>query len=196
LQTEEERRLTAYHEAGHALVAKFVKDMDPVYRISIVARGGSLGHTSFPPERDRYNETKTRLMSIMATMLGGRAAEEVVFKELTVGAADDIEKTTSIARKMVTEYGMSSLGPVSYDGKDGRFWLARQLGDSGMQYSQEMAAKIDHEVKGFVDAAYGKAKEVIRDNRAALDKVAERLLEKETIDGDEFGEILESVSST
>jgi cell division protease FtsH len=189
LQTEEERKMTAYHEAGHALVAANCPEMDPVHRISIVARGGSLGHTSFPPERDRYNETKSRLLSMIATMLGGRAAEEVVFGELTVGAADDIEKATQMARQMVTEYGMSPLGPISFDGKGGRFWLARQLGES-INYSQEVAAKIDREVENFIKTAYDRAKSIILGKREALDRVADKLLECETIDGDMFKELL------
>ncbi|HAI62886.1 MAG: ATP-dependent zinc metalloprotease FtsH [candidate division WWE3 bacterium GW2011_GWF2_41_45] len=185
LQTEEERRMTAYHEAGHALVSAFVEDMDPVNRVSIIARGASLGHTSFPPERDRYNETKTRLSSIMSTMLGGRAAEELVFGELTVGASDDIGKATGIARKMVAEWGMSSLGPVSYDLGGGQFWLARGI-EEGSKVSEEMAAKIDTEVEKLIHNAYTHAKEIIGTNREKLDKIAAKLLEKETIDGEEF----------
>ncbi len=185
LQTEEERKMTAYHEAGHALVSAFVKDMDPVYRVSIIARGASLGHTSFPPERDRYNETKTRLSSIISTMLGGRAAEEIVFGELTVGASDDIGKATGIARKMVAEWGMSSLGPVSYDIGGGQFWLARGI-EEGNKVSEAMAAKIDAEVEKLVHNAYIHAKEIIEANKDKLDRVATKLLEKETIDGEEF----------
>jgi cell division protease FtsH len=189
LQTEEERRMTAYHEAGHALVSSNVPDMDPVYRVSIVARGGSLGHTSFPPERDRYNETKTRLLSMISTMLGGRAAEEVVLKEFTIGASDDIEKATSLARKMVTQFGMSELGPISYDGKEHSSWLAKELGEPPA-YSEEMAAKIDREVIKIIEQCFSDAKEILVKNRRSLDKVAERLLEKETIEGDEYLELI------
>ena len=146
LQSEDERKMVAYHEAGHALVASSTKDMDPVYRVSIVARGGSLGHTSAPPERDRYNETKTRLLSMITTFLGGRAAEEVVFNELTVGASDDIDRATKLSRKMVTEFGMSSLGPISYDSQGGNIWIARDI-DEGNPVSDDMAAKIDAEIK-------------------------------------------------
>ncbi|KKS59770.1 MAG: ATP-dependent zinc metalloprotease FtsH [candidate division WWE3 bacterium GW2011_GWF2_42_42] len=189
LQTEEERKMTAYHEAGHAVVSAFVKDMDPVYRVSIIARGASLGHTSFPPERDRYNETKTRLSSIISTMLGGRAAEELIFGELTVGASDDISKATGIARKMVAEWGMSSLGPVSYDIGGGQFWLARGI-EEGNKVSEEMAAKIDTEVEKLVHSAYVHAKEIIEANKEKLDRVAAKLLEKETIDGEEFRSLM------
>jgi cell division protease FtsH len=189
LQTEEERKMTAYHEAGHGLVAQFMKDMDPVNRVSIVARGGSLGHTSFPPERDRYNETKTRLLSIIATSLGGRAAEEIVFNELTVGASDDINRATKIAKKMVTEFGMSNLGPISYESVSGGMWLAKDF-DEGNQISDEMAGRIDAEIKSIMDESYLKAKEIILSKRDILDRISARLLEKETIESEEFKELL------
>lgn len=189
IQTEEERKMTAFHEAGHAIVATESPDMDPVYRVSIVARGGSLGHTSFPPERDRYNETKTRLLSIITTSLGGRAAEELVFNELTVGAADDINRATKIARKMVMEFGMSSLGPIAYENKNYGGWLARDF-EEGERLSDEMASKVDSEVKKIMDSCYGNAKRIIEEKRELLKKVAERLLEKETIESEEFKELL------
>lgn len=185
MQTDEERKLTAYHEAGHALVAAFSKDMDAVHRVSIVARGVTLGHTEFPPERDRYNETKTRLMSIIATSLGGRAAEEVIFNEFTTGASNDIENATKLAKKMVTQFGMSNLGPVNYESDDSDIWLAKEFSNSPA-FSQEMAAKIDVEVKNIMDSQYQKAKEIIISNREKLDRISGALLEKETLYGDEF----------
>jgi cell division protease FtsH len=189
LQSDEERKLTAYHEAGHALVATFVPEMDPVHRVSIVARGGSLGHTAFPPERDRYNVTKTFLLSRIATMLGGRAAEEVIFKEMTIGAADDIDKATELARKMVASYGMSPLGPISYDGKNvDSPWFAREYQEPS--HSQDMAAKIDAEVKSIIEYSYNRAKEILAEQKEKLDRVAERLLEVETIDVDEYNRII------
>lgn len=191
LLTDEEKEITAYHEAGHALVAAKSKDMDPVYRISIIPRGGSLGHTSLPPEKDRYNETKTRLLSLITTMLGGRAAEEVIYNELTVGASSDIERATSLARKMVTEFGMSSLGPISFDGHHGSYFLAKELGE-GPLYSEDTSGKIDREIKEIIDSCYKDAIKIIKDNRKALDEVTQRLLVKETIDGTEFTEILNS----
>ncbi len=189
IQTDDERKLVAYHEGGHALVSAFVPDMDPVSRVSITSRGGSLGHTSFPPERDRYNETKTRLLSMISTMLGGRAAEEVVFKELTIGASDDIDKATKLARKMVTEFGMSDLGPIAYDGKEENMWLARDMGETA-GYGQEIATSIDHEVKKIIDTCYSRAKEILAENRTKLDEVAKVLLEKETIYDEEFKKIV------
>ena len=191
LQTDEEKKITAYHEAGHALVAAKSKDMDPVYRISIIPRGGSLGHTSLPPEKDRYNETKSRLLGLIATMLGGRAAEELIFNEQTIGASSDIERATSLARKMVTEFGMSSLGPISFDASHGSNFLARELGE-GPHYSEETAAKIDNEIKKIIDDAHSNAIKILKENKVVLDKVSERLLEVETIDSTEFYEILKS----
>ncbi len=189
LQTEQERKMTAYHEAGHALVAANLPDMDSVHRVSIVARGGTLGHTSIAPLRDRYNETKTRLLTMITTMLGGRAAEELVFNELTIGAADDIDKATRLARKMVTQFGMSSLGPISYYSKGDEFMLARELGYHGPSHGDEMASKIDKEVEKIVSDCYSRAKKILGEKRAKLDKVTEVLLEKETIYEDEFKEL-------
>ena len=190
LQTEQEREMTAYHEAGHAIVGASMPDMDPVSRVSIVARGGSLGHTSIEPLRDRYNETRTRLISMITTMLGGRAAEELVYDELTIGASDDINKATKIARKMVKQYGMSALGPISYNGEHEETMLAKELGHHAPAYGDEMATKIDQEVKRIVDKAYETAKQVLQDRRDVLDSVTKVLLEKETIYEDEFNYLI------
>src|SRR3989339_536040 len=189
LQTEEERQMTAYHEAGHALVAATVPDMDPGQRVSIVARGGSLGHKRILPGRDRYNETKTRLLSTIATMLGGRAAEEVVYHEQTVGAGDDIKKATSLARRMVTEFGMSDLGPIMYDTREDSIWLARELGEAH-RLSEKTSAQVDDKVKEIVDSCYAGAKSVLEDKRKTLDRIAKALMEKETIDQDEFEKLI------
>jgi len=194
MMSDEEREITAYHEGGHALVASQLKGMDPVARVTIVARGGSLGHTLFPPEKDRYNERKSRLVALITTMLGGRAAEDVVFNEFTVGAADDIDKVTKLSRRMVTEFGMSSLGPISFDGKNGNLWIAREFGQ-GPKYSETVATKIDEEIKSIVDSAYSNAKKIIKSKRKVLSKVAKALLEKETLDGDEFLKILNENTS-
>lgn len=192
LQTDQERKMTAYHEGGHALVASHMKEMDPVSRVSIVARGASLGHTSIEPLRDRYNETKTRIVSMITTMLGGRAAEEIVFKEMTIGASDDIEKATKLARKMVTQYGMSDLGPVSYNGKGDKMMLAKEFGLSHSGPSEEMAAKIDHEIEKIVSSCYENAKKIIVTHLKTLDKISDALLEKETLYEDEFKQLLGS----
>jgi len=189
LQSDDEKRMTAYHEAGHAIVAVNVKDMDPVQRVSIVARGQTLGHTDLPPERDRYQLTQTRIESLITTMLGGRAAEEVVFGELTAGASEDIKRCTELAKKMVTEYGMSTLGPIFYEGRSKYSWLAEEFGE-GQSVSEEMSAKIDKEISKIVDKAYEEAKKILIENREKMDKVVERLLEVETIAGDEFKELV------
>ena len=189
LQTDEERKMVAYHEAGHALVSSKMPEMDPVHQISIVARGGSLGHTSLPPERDRYNETKTRLFSMIATMLGGRAAEEIVFNEQTIGASDDIKRATAIARKMVTEFGMSELGPINYDGHQEYGWIAREI-SSGSDHSEEVSAKVDQEIRKIMDGAYSRAKAVLSEYRAVLDRVASALLDHETIRNEEYEKLL------
>lgn len=182
LQTEEDRRMTAYHEAGHALVSWFMPGMDPVHRISIVSRGMSLGHTMMEP-MDRIHETKTHLLEQIAVMLGGRAAESLVFKEITTGASDDIAKATEVARTMVVEFGMSDLGPINLDGE-------RHSPYEQSQVSPEMAAKIDGQVKKITDEAYGKASDILKKLKDKLDVLAEELLKKETIESDEFVRII------
>ncbi len=182
LQTEEDRRMTAYHEAGHALVSWFMPGMDPVHRISIVSRGMSLGHTMMEP-MDRIHETKTHLLEQIAVMLGGRAAESLVFKEMTTGASDDIAKATEVARTMVVEFGMSELGPINLDGE-------RRMPYEQSQVSPEMAAKIDGQVKKITDEAYGKAADILKKLTDKLDVLAEELLKKETIESDEFIRII------
>ncbi|OGH34581.1 MAG: cell division protein FtsH, partial [Candidatus Levybacteria bacterium RIFCSPLOWO2_01_FULL_36_13] len=149
LQTDEDRKMTAYHEAGHALVSWEMPHMDPVHRISIVSRGLSLGHTMMEPT-EHVHETKTRLIEQISVMLGGRAAESLVFSEMTTGASDDIAKATEVARTMVVEFGMSDLGPINLDGERKRYFEQSTV-------SQEMAAKIDEQVKRITDAAYKRA---------------------------------------
>lgn len=189
MQDDDDRKLTAYHEAGHAIVGAYVPDMDPVGRVTIVPRGGSLGHTSLPPARDRYGETKTRLLSMIKMMLGGRAAEELIFNEMTTGASNDIEKATDVARGMVVTYGMSSLGPINYDTNSERNWVAKQMGED-RSYSEEMAAKIDYEIKNIIDGCYQDALNLLREHKDQLEAVSMALLERETLDGDEFAEII------
>jgi cell division protease FtsH len=182
LQTEEDRKMTAYHEAGHALVSWFMPGMDPVHRISIVSRGMSLGHTMMEP-MDRIHETKTHLLEQIAVMLGGRAAENLVFKEMTTGASDDIAKATEVARTMVVEFGMSELGPINLDGE-------RRSPYEQSQVSPEMAAKIDGQVKKITDEAYGKAADILKKLTDKLDVLAQELLKKETIESEEFVRII------
>jgi len=191
LQSAEDKRMTACHEAGHALVASFLDKMDPVHRISIVARGLSLGHTMFPPTKDRYNETRTRLLQMISTALGGRAAEELVFDELTIGASNDIQKASEIARKMVTEYGMGADGPVGLVPDLAESWLELQV-NGRREISQETLAKVDVEVRQIVTDCYQKAKDIILAHRGKLDLVTVKLMEKETLTGEEFKALMSS----
>jgi len=192
LQTEEDRKMTAYHESGHAIVTQALPNMDPVSRISIVARGVSLGHTLIPPIRERVHETKSRLVEQITAMLGGRAAEEIVFGEMTTGAANDIAQATQVARRMVVDFGMSDLGPVNLGPQIEYSEMGRALWMEPSQLSPEMAAKVDQAVKKIIDEGYKKAVEILRKSRKKLDKVAEALLEKETLEQEEFERLVKS----
>lgn len=184
LQSEEDRRITAFHEAGHALVSHYMPHMDSVHAISIVGRGMSLGHTLIPPAADRVHETKTRLLEQISTMLGGRAAEELIFSEMTTGAGDDIEKATQVARAVVVEYGMSSLGPINFDNEKRMMYEAPNV-------SESMQALIDKEVQKIIDLAYERSQRVLKEHKHVLDAVAVELLKKEKLEGDEFEAIIQ-----
>lgn len=189
LQSDADKKLTAYHEAGHAIVSHLLPHTDPVHRISIVSRGMALGYTLIPPAKDKLHETKTHLMEQIAVMMGGRAAEETIFNEITTGAANDFDQATQIARAMVVEYGMSDLGPINYGPTmDITEWGKNYMDQSPI--SQEMMAKIDSEVKRIINNAYNTATKIIKDNRKTLDKVATSLLKKEGLDQDEFEKIV------
>ncbi|OGH21506.1 MAG: cell division protein FtsH [Candidatus Levybacteria bacterium RIFCSPLOWO2_01_FULL_38_13] len=179
LQSEEDREMTAYHEAGHALVSWQMPHMDPLHRISIVSRGLSLGHTMMEPT-EHVHETKTRLLEQISVMLGGRAAEKLIFNEMTTGASDDIAKATEVARTMVVEFGMSALGPINLNGEKKRFFGEQS------NISEEMAAKIDEQVQKITDVAYKQAIAILKKLRKKLDLLAGELLKKETIEGEEF----------
>lgn len=182
LQSDEDRRMTAYHEGGHALVSWHMPHMDPVHRISIISRGMSLGHTMMEPI-ERLHETKTHLIEQVSVMLGGRAAEELVFGEMTTGAADDIAKATKIVRAMVEDFGMSSLGPINL-GEDKQSFYERK------NISPEMEARVDAEVKKVMDEAYKHAQQVLMKLQDKLDLIAEELLKKETIEAEDFVKLL------
>lgn len=189
LQSEYDRKLTAYHEAGHAIVSHFQPHTDPVHRISIVSRGMALGYTLIPPAKDKLHETKTHLLERLAVMMGGRAAEEVIFNEVTTGAANDFDQATRIARAMVTEYGMSGLGPINFGPTmDITEWGKSYYEQSGI--SQDSLAKIDIEVKKILENAYAQAVELIKSKREEMDKVATKLLETENMDTEEFEKIV------
>jgi cell division protease FtsH len=190
LQSEEDKKLTAYHEAGHAIVTHFLKRMDPVHRISIVARGISLGHTLIPPAGDRTHETKSHLLEQIAAMLGGRAAEEVVFNEMTSGAASDIAQATKVARAMVVEFGMSELGPINFGPDVGMGDFGQMEWYEQAQNSPAFMEKIDTETKKLLDAGLKTAVKIVREKRKLLDKVSKALIEKETLDRDTFEKIV------
>ena len=178
LQSELDRKMTAYHEAGHALVAWEMPHVDPIHRISIVSRGMSLGHT-MTESIERVHETKGHLLEQIAMMMGGQAAERLVFDDITTGASDDIGKATQVARAMVTKFGMSELGPINFDGERTSFYEQSDV-------SPEMAAKIDAQVKKISDNAYKQATSVLTRLRGKLDLIAEELLKKETIASEDF----------
>ena len=185
-----EREMTAYHEAGHALVAWRMPHADHVHKISIVPRGAMGGHTSMLPEEDRYLWTKNQFQDLMAVAMGGRVAEQLIFDELTTGASNDFERATKIAESMVKRYGMSkNLGPRTLGKRQELVFLGREVNEE-QDYGEDVAADIDREVKSLLDEAYEKAENVLVENKAKLVKVAEYLLEHETMSGEEMEEML------
>ncbi|MFC1957946.1 ATP-dependent zinc metalloprotease FtsH [Chloroflexota bacterium] len=177
-----EKEIIAYHEAGHALVAKMLPNADPVHKISIVARGMSLGHTQQLPIEDRYINTRSQLKDSLATLLGGHAAEELIFNERSTGAHNDIEQVTSYARKMVTEYGMSdSLGTRTFGNRQEMVFLGREISEQ-KDYSERFALEIDREINRLIEEGYSRAKEILTKNKAKLILIAEELMTKETLE--------------
>jgi len=189
LQSDLDKKLTAYHEVGHAVVSHFLPNTDAVHRISIVSRGMALGYTLIPPGKDKLHETKTHLLEKIAVMMGGRAAEEVIFNEVTTGASNDFDQATSVAKAMVVEYGMSTLGPIN-------FGPTRDVTEWGKTYyeqntlSQDVMNNIDAEIKKIIMTAYDKAISIVKSKRKLMDRVAEVLIKKESIDQDEFEKIV------
>ena len=179
---DHEKKITAYHEAGHALVAAALPGNDPVHKITILPRGRALGYTMVLPDQDKYSTTRSQMQNQLAYMLGGRAAEELVFHDPTTGAANDIEKATALARAMVTQYGMTErLGAIRYGQEQGEVFLGRDMGHV-RDYSEDIAAAIDEEVRTFIDGAHQEAFDVLVANREVLDALVLELLEKETLD--------------
>ena len=189
IQTEEDRKMTAYHEAGHALVTHFLTHTDPVHRISIVSRGRALGFTLIPPAADKYQETRTELLEEICTLLGGRAAEILVYNDLTAGASSDIDKVTRTARAMVVDYGMSPLGPIDFGPQEG-------LSEWGRNYmeptdvSDAKRSEIDDEVKRIVNACERTTMEILKKERKTMDKVVAALMKTESLERDEFEKIV------
>jgi len=215
LISDEEKEIIAYHEAGHALVMKVLPNCDPVHKVSIIARGMALGYTlplpeddrylrdpvhkvsiisrgmalgyTMPlPEDDRYLQHRTKFKDELAGLLGGRTAEELIFGDVTTGAASDLERATRIARKMVTEYGMSDkLGPMTFGQKEELVFLGREIGEQ-RDYSEAVAQEIDNEVRSLIEEAHKRAKEVLTNYKDKLEAIARRLIEVETIEAPEL----------
>ena len=197
VMSEKRKELVAYHEAGHALVGALMPDYDPVQKISIIPRGRAGGLTWFTPSEERMESglySRSYLQNQMAVALGGRLAEEIIYgeEEVTTGASNDLQQVTRVARQMVTRFGMSDrLGPVALGRQNGNVFMGRDIA-SDRDFSNETAAAIDEEVRNYVDRAYSRAKQVLTENRHILDRVAEMLIEKETVEADELQEVLAS----
>jgi cell division protease FtsH len=191
--SDKEKRVIAYHEAGHALVSHALPNADPVHKVSIVSRGRALGYTLTLPTEDRFLVTRSELIDELAMLLGGRVAEELVFDEPTTGAQDDIQRCTRIARQMVTQFGMSDLGPLALGENESQPFLGRDFGHI-KDYSDTVAAHIDSEIHRLVDEAHDEARDILTKYRDKLDLMAERLLEKESLEKEEVSEILAEVA--
>lgn len=191
LMNEKEKLITAYHEGGHALVAAALPGTDPVHKITILPRGRALGYTMVLPDEDKYSQTRSEMLDKLAYMLGGRAAEELIFHDPTTGAGNDIEKATALARAMVTQYGMTdTLGAIKLGDSGGEPFLGRDLGHT-RNYSEDVAAKVDEETKKFLQAAHQEAFDILEENRDVLDSLVLELLEKETLDKEQVARIFE-----
>lgn len=189
--SDEEKRIIAYHEAGHALVSKMLPHADPVHKVSILSRGLALGYTMQVPTEDRYLRTKTQLLDQATSLLAGRAAEELVFGEPTTGATSDLENVTLLVREMVTQFGMSdTLGPLTFGRKHGPVFLGKELVEE-KNYGDEVATAIDEEVKRLIDRCYVEARRILSERREMLDKIVQTLLEIETMDSEKLDEIMQ-----
>ncbi len=183
--SEEDKKITAYHEAGHTLVGKKLPGIDPIHKVTIIPRGMALGLTQTLPEKEMLNLSKSKAHNMLAFMFGGRAAEEIIYGDYTTGAGNDIERATGLARSMVTEWGMSSLGPQAYEKSEGPVFLGMSYGQKSKNYSDAKAQQIDAEVTKFIDEGYAVAKEILTTHRDALERLTMALIEFETIDGAE-----------
>ncbi|HMA34166.1 MAG TPA: ATP-dependent zinc metalloprotease FtsH [Chloroflexia bacterium] len=193
LITDREKSITAYHEVGHAIVARMLANVDPVHKISIIARGMMGGYTRILPGEDRYMWTKSQFKDNMAFALGGHVAEELIFQEITTGPSNDIERITDMARRMITQYGMSKkLGPLAFGRKEELVFLGREISEL-RNYSDEIAYEIDKEVRALVDEAYERAREILTTRRDKLIEISELLIERETLEGEEFEQLFEGI---
>jgi len=186
LINDNEKKIIAYHEAGHAVVINALPEADTVQKVSIISRGEAGGYTIAFPEEDRVLKSRKQIVSDMIGLLGGRAAEEIVFNDITSGASNDLERVTKLARTMVTRLGMSEeLGPMVYGKKEELIFLGREISEQ-RDYSEQIAQQIDSAIQKLIQEAYTEAKAILSKYRSELDEIASRLLEKETLDADEF----------
>jgi cell division protease FtsH len=193
LMNDREKKITAYHEGGHALVAAAMHQTDPVHKVTILPRGGALGYTMVLPDEDKYSTTRNEMLDQLAYMMGGRAAEELVFHDPTTGAANDIDKATTLARRMVTQYGMTErLGAIKFGTDKSEPFLGREFGHE-RDYSEEIASQVDAEVRNLIETAHQEAFDVLVENRDVLDDLVLQLLEKETLDKQQVAEIFEPI---
>ena len=187
---EEERRNTAYHESGHAVVARLMPKTDPVHKVTVIPRGRALGVTMQLPETDRYSLDKDRMLSTISVLFGGRIAEEVFMNQMTTGASNDFERATQIARDMVTRYGMTDeLGPMVYAENEGEIFLGRSV-TRQVNVSEETMQKVDQQIRRIIDEQYTIARKLIEDNKDKMHAMASALLEWETIDADQIDDIM------
>jgi cell division protease FtsH len=193
VMSDREKRIIAYHEGGHALVAHILPNTDPVHKISVIARGQALGYTLTLPEEDKFLMTREELIDELTMLLGGRVAEELIVGDITTGAANDIERASKVARQMVTEYGMSdTIGPLTLGQKQHEVFLGRDF-NSQPDYSEHVAFEIDSEVRRMIDEAHDEALEILQEHRAKLDELAGRLIERETIEREEVESFLSDI---
>lgn len=196
VMSEEERKITAYHEMGHAIVGHFLPNSDPIHKISVISRGRALGYTISLPGEDKFLTTRAALLDTMAMTLGGRAAEEIVFGEITTGASNDLEKVTATAKQMVMRFGMSEkLGPRVFGHDHGQPFLGREF-SSEPDYSDEIAREIDLEIRRIVESSHQQAREILNDHREQLNRISEILLKRETIEAAQFVSLLDGKSET
>jgi cell division protease FtsH len=189
-----ERRVTAYHEMGHAIVGHYLPHSDPIHKISVISRGQALGYTISLPGEDRFLTTRAELQEMMAMTLGGRAAEELTFGEITTGASNDLEKVTQTAKQMVMRFGMSEkLGPRVFGHDHGLPFLGREF-SAEPDYSDEIAREIDDEIRRIVEAAHVQAKQILGEHRDQLERISEILIKRETIERDQFVALLQGTS--
>jgi cell division protease FtsH len=187
---EEERRNTAYHESGHAVVAKLMPKTDPVHKVTIIPRGRALGVTMQLPTEDRYSQDRTRLLSTIAVLFGGRIAEELFMHQMTTGASNDFQRATDLARRMVTQWGMSdAMGPMVYGEEEGEVFLGRSV-TTHKSVSEETLRKVDAEVRRIIDEQYALARKILEENRDKVERMTRALLEWETIDAEQIDAIM------